>query len=90
MALGVNRTRIVRGRFDLLRFLGVTVDTGGSATDRREVLATTGGRCARCGSTRKVTAHRVLGLADGGDNDLAGGLPLCSRCHAKVEAMVRG
>jgi hypothetical protein len=57
---------------------------------RREVLAKTGGRCARCGSTRKVSAHHRIGMGNGGDDDPRNGEPLCSRCHAKEEARRRG
>jgi predicted restriction endonuclease len=53
------------------------------------VLAKTGWRCALCGSTPNVQAHHVRGLRVGGSNDPANGIPLCARCHAKVEAKVR-
>ncbi len=53
------------------------------------VLAKTGGVCARCGSTRNVSAHHITGLRDAGANDPSNGVPLCSRRHAKVETARR-
>lgn len=53
---------------------------------RAATLAKTGGRCYLCGSTRIVEAHHVIGLREGGSNEgEANGLPLCKRCHAKLE-----
>jgi 5-methylcytosine-specific restriction endonuclease McrA len=62
----------------------------GSRTDaqrfRTAVLAKTGGRCAICGSTDRVVAHHVIGLAEGGSNDPeANGLALCEAHHDELE-----
>jgi predicted restriction endonuclease len=51
------------------------------ANFRRRVKASTGGRCARCGSTREVEAHHVRPLAAAGSNDPANGLALCRPSH---------
>jgi hypothetical protein len=54
------------------------------------VLAKTGGRCARCGSTRNVEAHHLDPIRQGGDpTDASRGVPLCAKCHRKVEAKIK-
>ena len=52
---------------------------------RRRTLALTGGRCARCGSTRNVQAHHVTPVVEGGAADVVG-VPLCARCHGREDA----
>jgi 5-methylcytosine-specific restriction endonuclease McrA len=56
---------------------------------RREVLASTGGACARCGGTEKVEAHHLHPLADGGDKD-GPGVALCSDCHDREHTGSKG
>jgi predicted HNH restriction endonuclease len=46
----------------------------------RRVLASTGGRCARCGSGQDVEAHHLEPLGEGGDRRGLG-IPLCQDCH---------
>jgi hypothetical protein len=44
------------------------------------------GRCALCGSTDRVEAHRVIALREGGSNDAeANGMALCFRHHRQLE-----
>ena len=61
--------------------LGLLLAT--QASYRRKVLATTGGKCAKCGSTDEVQAHHVHPLAEGGHRD-GPGVPLCGRCHKQA------
>jgi len=52
---------------------------------RRETLAKSGGRCARCGSGDRVQAHHDPPVADGG-GAAVDGEPLCRRCHRQAHS----
>ncbi len=59
---------------------------------RKAVLATTGGRCQRCGwagtdgKGRHLQVHHVVRRQVSGSDDIAGLVPLCATCHRHVEA----
>lgn len=64
----------------------------GSASQafRAAVLARSGGRCELCGSTDRVEAHHIIGLAEGGTNDpQTNGQALCHTYHVAIEARRR-
>jgi 5-methylcytosine-specific restriction endonuclease McrA len=50
-----------------------------------------GYRCRQCGSTEKIEAHHVQGLAEGGGAfSLENIITLCADCHRKEGAKARG
>lgn len=54
-----------------------------AAAAMRRKLKADGGRCAKCGSTRRLEVDHRLALRDGGE-DVADNLQiLCHDCHAK-------
>lgn len=58
---------------------------------RARVLARDGHRCRvdGCGATEDLVAHHVIGLADGGDDDVRNGLTLCARHHRELDPRAR-
>lgn len=71
-----------RDRFNPARGSG-----GKAATFRRRTLATTGGRCAVCGSTDRVQAHHVVPVGVDPSQDV--GVPLCHAHHREAERAKR-
>jgi 5-methylcytosine-specific restriction endonuclease McrA len=50
-------------------------------TTREKVLARDGHRCTGCGETRFLELHHVIPREQGGGNEPANLITLCSRCH---------
>jgi 5-methylcytosine-specific restriction endonuclease McrA len=50
-----------------------------------------GYHCRQCGSTEKIEAHHIQGLAEGGSAfSLENIITLCADCHRKESAKARG
>jgi 5-methylcytosine-specific restriction endonuclease McrA len=48
---------------------------------RRAVLKRDNYRCILCGATRNLEVHHIVPRAEGGSNDLANLVTLCTACH---------
>lgn len=50
----------------------------------RAVKERDGGRCRICGATRRIEAHHIKRLADGGGYSLGNGVTLCRTHHLEM------
>ncbi|HKF79279.1 MAG TPA: hypothetical protein VKB17_00475 [Thermoleophilaceae bacterium] len=62
------------------RYPGSTRSSDPQAAFRKRTLKRYGERCLACGATEGIEAHHL---------DEQEGVPLCRRCHRKVEAAKR-
>ena len=57
----------------------------GATRTRLRVLDRDDFRCTRCGSTRDLEVHHIIGAADGGATSMENCVTLCHDCHLEAE-----
>ncbi len=54
---------------------------------RRQLAESVDGKCIICQSTNKISGHHILPTRFGGESDDKNIVPLCTRCHKRIETL---